>query len=67
MTLNTPDLPDDERPLLPVADCTCSSCRQLRAEVAAAALLNLIETTKRTFAPDTHQPKPDAPQASWCI
>ena len=44
-----PDFPADEH-LLPAADCTCSSCAQLRTELAAAALLALVEVSAKVFA-----------------
>lgn len=53
-----PAFPADER-LLPAEDCSCSSCRQLRDELAAVALVTLVEQARLTFAPAS----PDAPQS----
>jgi hypothetical protein len=47
---NQPDFPADE-PLLPAHGCQCDLCRRMRQDRAAAVVM-LIETTRRTFAPD---------------
>lgn len=51
--------PTNQPPLLPDADCTCDLCHAMRQDLAAAALVTLIEITRQTFG-ESNQ---DAPQA----
>ena len=53
-----PDFPADE-PMQPAPGCQCAHCRQMRLDAAAAAIVTLVETTKRTFATDAPQGKLD--------
>jgi len=51
MNLYSQDLPDDE-PLQPANGCQCDLCRAMRQDAAAAAIVELVETTRRTHQPD---------------
>ena len=60
-----PAFPADE-PLQPAPGCQCDVCRQLRRDTAAAAIVTLIETTRRTFGQDdktTAKGQPDASES----
>jgi hypothetical protein len=49
---NQPDFPADE-PLQPANGCQCDLCRAMRQDAAAAvAIVELVETTRRTHQPD---------------
>ena len=41
----------NQRPLLPVQNCTCAICQQMREDFAIAALVNLIEHAEANFNP----------------
>ena len=39
----------NQRPLLPVQNCTCAICQQMREDFAAAALMNMIKHAEANF------------------